>query len=103
VSTTRPVERDERTMAVENVSYRFAFFMLTTLLFYDGAYRSFVHHQSVWDLLAWVFLSYGVAYALQAREKVLARSWVKRVLTIAFVCGAIGAVVGAILAMTRAM
>jgi len=98
VSTTRSAERDERTVAVENVSYRLAFFVLSTAVFYDGAYRSIVLHQAVWDLLALVFVSFGVATIYQARQKTLTRGWAKKVLRIACVWAVIGGIMGAILA-----
>ena len=102
MSTTRSAERDERTVAVENVSYRFAFSVLSTLIFYDAAYRSILLHQSVWDLLAWVFLSFGVAYVYQAREDALPRGrLLKRMLLIALVFGILGAIFGVVLSIIR--
>jgi len=94
-------------VAVENVSYRLAFFLLYTAVLYDGAYRSIVRQEAPWDLLALAFGSLAVAKVYQAREKVLVRGWAKKVLLIACVGGVIGGIVGAIvaaiLAMTRAM
>ena len=102
MNAPRSAEHDERTVAVENVSYRLAFCVLSTLIFYDGAYRSIVLHQSVWDLLAWVFLSFGVAYVYQARQDALPRGrLLKRMLLIALVFGILGAVFGVVLSIIR--
>ena len=53
----QPVIRDERSLAVENSSYRWAYFLLAFGLLVIVAYRGFVGHESNWDLLALVIMS----------------------------------------------
>ena len=50
------VHRDERTTAVENASYRWAYLVLSFGLLLIVAFRSFVYGESAWDLLALVVL-----------------------------------------------
>lgn len=101
MSTSRSAERDERTLAVENASYTLGYFLLATALLYDGAYRSIVLHQSVWDLLALVFVSFAVCRVYQARQKALVPLWTKRAMLIAFVFGILGAIFGWVLSIIR--
>jgi hypothetical protein len=65
---TATVDRDERTIAVENASYRWAYLFLSFGLLAIVAFRSFALHQSSWDLLAIVVLSGVVATALRRRQ-----------------------------------
>jgi hypothetical protein len=71
----QPVIRDERTLAVENSSYRWAYFLLTFGLLVIVAYRSFVWHESNWDLLALVILSGVVTSLYQGANRVLSHRW----------------------------
>ena len=59
------VQRDERTIAVENASYRSAYLFLSYGILALVAYRSFVLHESGWDLLALVILGGVVTTAYQ--------------------------------------
>ncbi len=52
MSTPECVERDERTVAVENASYRWAYLLLTYALLVDAMCRSLVRHEASWDLMA---------------------------------------------------
>lgn len=65
---TATVDRDERTLAVENASYRWAYLFLSFGLLAIVAFRSFALHQSSWDLLAIVVLSGVVATAFRRRQ-----------------------------------
>ena len=75
MSTGSPVQRDERTVLVENASYRWAYLFLSFGLLVLVAYRSFVHHESSWDLLALVVLGGGVGTAYQSFHRVLSARW----------------------------
>jgi hypothetical protein len=67
--------RDERTDAVENTSYKYAYLMLSYGLLMAVAYRSFVLEQQSWDLLALVLLGGVVTTAFQGAGRVLTRRW----------------------------
>jgi hypothetical protein len=70
------VEKDERTIAIENISYRWAYIVLSFGLLIDTAYRSFVRNEASWDLLALVVLTGLVATVYQGMKKTLTKSWV---------------------------
>lgn len=96
MSTLQAVERDERTVAVENVSYRWAYGVLTFALLVDVMYRGLFRHEAAWDLMALVFVGGAICTVYQARQKTLGHGWVVKVV---LVC-CITAVFTAILAMT---
>jgi hypothetical protein len=64
------IERDERTVAVENASYRWAFLFVSFGLLICAAYRAFVFDQSCWDLLLLVVLGGGVGVVYQSWQRV---------------------------------
>jgi hypothetical protein len=76
MSTTQIVHRDERTIAVETASYRWAYLVLSFGLLGLDAYRSFVHHESSWDMLGLVVLGGVVSTAYQGFHGMLSRGWV---------------------------
>jgi hypothetical protein len=90
------VERDERTVAVENASYRWAYVLLTYALLVDVMYRSLVRHEAAWDLMALVILGGAVCTVYQSRQRILAHGWVMKAVLVACIAG----VIAAILAMT---
>jgi hypothetical protein len=92
MSTLETVERDERTVAVENTSYRYAYLVLTYALLADVGWRSFVRHEAAWDLMALVIVGGVVGTLYQASQKVLSRSWVKTALLAAFAAGMVAAI-----------
>jgi hypothetical protein len=69
------VQRDERTVAVENASYRWAYLLLSFGLLLTVAYRSFVYQESPWDLLGLVILAGLFTAAYQGAHHVLTRRW----------------------------
>jgi hypothetical protein len=76
--TAYPVERDERTVMMENASYRLAYHIFSFGLLVIVAYRSFVWRESAWDLLGLVVLGGLVPLAYQGSQHVLSsRSAIK--------------------------
>jgi hypothetical protein len=71
------VMRDERTVTVENASYRWAYLVLSFGLLAIVAYRAYVAQESSWDLLALVILGGLVATAYQGAHNILTRSSAK--------------------------
>lgn len=67
--------RDERTVAVENASYRWAYLLLSFGILASVAYRGFVRNESSWDLLALVIGSGLVATFYQTNHQILTRRW----------------------------
>jgi hypothetical protein len=90
------VRRDERTVAVENASYRWAYSLLTYALLVDVMCRAWFRHEAAWDLMALVVVGGVVASVYQARQRILTHGWVMKVVLV----GCVAAVFAAILAMT---
>jgi hypothetical protein len=90
---TPRIDRDERTEAVENASYRLAYLLMSFGILLDVMYRSERLHQTCWDLFALVILSGAVGRLYQSRHQALAPGWVKKALVLAVLAAAIGAVV----------
>jgi hypothetical protein len=91
MSSTPAVNRDERTVAVENASYRWAYLFLSFGLLALVAYRSFMHHESPWDLMALVVLGGILSAAYQWFHKVLTAQWAATCLLTIVVAGALAA------------
>jgi hypothetical protein len=71
------VERDERVVMVENASYRWAYLLLSFGLLVDVCYRSWVRHETSWDLFGLVILGGAVTTAYQRSNQVLGSRWAK--------------------------
>jgi hypothetical protein len=76
MSITGAVQRDERTVAVEQAAGQWAFLILSYCLLLDIAYRSLVRHEAAWDLMALVIGGGALSAAYQARKNVLNARWV---------------------------
>jgi hypothetical protein len=72
---TGDIERDERTVAVENAGYRWSYLVLSFGLLGLTAYRSWVRGEAVWDLLALVVIGGGVNAVYQGTRRVLNERW----------------------------
>jgi hypothetical protein len=73
--TSHAVQRDERTVSIENTSYRLAYLILSFGLLLSVAYRGFVRHEQAWDLMALVVIGGAVATLYQGTHHVLSRRW----------------------------
>lgn len=73
--TANSIMRDERTVTVENASYRLAYLLISYGLLGSIMYRAFVTDESTWDLMGLVIVSGVIASAHQARQRVLSRRW----------------------------
>ena len=91
------LERDERTVAVENASYRWAAYFLTYALLIDAVYRSWARREAAWDLMLMVVIGGGIAAFYQGREKTLSRGWLKKTVLVL----SLAAVIAFVLAMSR--
>ena len=84
MTTRQSVERDERTVAVENASYKWAYIFLSFALLIDVVYRGVVRNEAAWDLMALVVVGGIVCAVYQARQKTLARG-----VAVLLVCSAV--------------
>jgi len=69
------IETDERTIAVENASYRWGFLYLSFGLLAIVAYRGLLRDEAAWDLMLLIVTAGGICTLLQSRQKVLSRGW----------------------------
>lgn len=93
MSTHQVIERDERTLAVENSGYGWAYGLLTYALLIDVLYRSVVRQEAAWDLMALVIGGGFFCTIYQARHKVLVRRWFLKAVLVACVAAVIAAIV----------
>lgn len=93
--TPAMVERDERVVMVENASYRLACSVVSFGLLLDVIYRSWVRHETAWDLFGLVILGGVVATVYQGGNQALGRGRVKA-MGLTFVLGGVIAVLVAL-------
>lgn len=84
MSTHQSVERDKRTVAVENASSRWALNFITFALLIDVMYRGAFCNEAAWDLLALAIVPGVICTVYQARQKTLS-GWV----AVLMVCSAV--------------
>lgn len=70
-------ERDERTIVIENASYRLGYLVTVYALLVSVMYRSFYRNDAGWDLLGIVIGSGMVVTLSQARHHILGRGWLR--------------------------
>ncbi len=99
MNTHAIVNRDERTLAVENAGYRWAYAFVVYALLVDVVYRGIVFQEAAWDLMALVILSGAVCVGYQARKKAMVKGWAMKAVLVA----CLGAAIAAIVALTHAM
>ena len=75
MSTELAVKRDERTVAVENASFRWSWNFLVWPLILDSLYRQKTLHQEVGDLIALICVSSAIGFVYQWRHKVAVSHW----------------------------
>ncbi len=101
MSTTPPVESDERTVAVENASYRWGWFLLYLGVLCDACYRIYVRQEIPIDLLVLALGSAAFCTLYQVRQKALTHARYKKMLRIGLVFGVLGAIWALILCWYR--
>ena len=104
MSNTPSVERDERTVAVENASYKWAYIFLGYALLIDVMYRGIFRHEAAWDLIALLIVAAAIFEVYQVRRKAhsLSRRWVmERVIIVCGGAAVIGFIVAAIMVWLR--
>lgn len=77
--TNKMITKDERTIFIENISYKFGYNFITFTLLLDVVYRGLRFNEAPWDLLAIVIISGLVMTVYQYRKKILEKTWLKTV------------------------
>ncbi len=90
----KDVVRDERTVSVENASYRWGYMVLAYGILASVAYRGLEHGEANWELLAVVVISGVVTTFWQGRRKILSRRWATLVLVAVALAGLLAAAIG---------
>lgn len=90
---TVALDRDERTVVVENASFRWAYQFVSFGLLVLVGYRSFVRGESAWDLMALVVLGGVVATAYQWSQQVLTVRWLVNALAGLFIAVVVAALI----------
>ena len=103
MSIDQSVKRDERTIAVENASFRAGFIFLLFALLVNVMYRGLFRNEAAWDLMALVVVSSGLSTVYQARQKIWGRDWGSKMVILGFVSAIVAAVIAVILTLTQAM
>jgi hypothetical protein len=71
-----PTGRDERTLAIENASYRWSYLILSFGLLLDLNARILFPHKGDWDLLLLIIVAGMFCTIYQARARVVTRALV---------------------------
>lgn len=102
MSTNPSVGCDERTVAVENAGYRWAYTFVSFALLIDVGYRAMFRHEAAWDLMALLIVGGAVCFVHQVRQKTLGPGWRRQAVLIACLGAVIGLiVVGILLAFSK--
>jgi len=99
MNTEQEVRKDERTVAVENASFKWAYYILCWPLVIDALYRQHVRNEKVGDLIALICVSGAIGIAYQIRHRAIVSYWPWRWRKTAIVLA--GSFVVAILIQTR--
>jgi len=103
MSAHQEVKRDERTVAVENASYKWAFTFVTFALLVDMMCRAVFFREAAWDLFALACVPGMVCTMYQARQKILGHGWLWKMTLLGFVAAVVAAVTAAIITVTKVM
>jgi hypothetical protein len=85
------IEKDERTMSVENQSYRIGYLILDFGILIDIMYRAFMFNDSAWDLFGIIFIGGLITTIYQYKGKILTKNWVKSTVLISILSAIVGA------------
>lgn len=92
------VEKDERTIFIENKSYSYGYKFLSIALLLDVMYRSLMLNEAPWDLLVLIMVSGFIMTAYQYKQKILGQKWLK-ITVIALAVAMVAALITAIITL----
>jgi hypothetical protein len=101
MTTDENVERDERTIAVENASFGGGYAFLLIALLVDVTYRGLFRNEAAWDLLGLVIVSSGFSMIYQARHRIWGPRFLWRMTLVAFVTAIVAATIAVILTIMK--
>ncbi len=96
-------EKDERAVAVGNVSEALGYRILAFALLIDIAYKAYRYDVASWDLFG-IIIGTGLIVTLyQARQKVLGRGWAKSALVVTAIGAAVAAAAAIIVVAVKGL
>lgn len=98
---TPAVHRDERTLVVENASYRWAYLVFSYGLLVIIMYRAYVHNETSVDLWALLFVGGAVSGLYQFSQGVLTKRWTVTVVVSMAVAAVVAAAFAAFMVWMR--
>lgn len=87
------IEKDERSIFIENQSYKYGYMVLTFGILIDIIYRSVRFNEAPWDLFGLIFLSGLITTSHQYRYEIFSKNWLVSVLILALISAIIAAIV----------
>lgn len=75
MNTEQPVKRDERTVAVENASFKWAYYFLVWALLIDAWYRHKIRNEDIGDLVILACVSAAIGHVYLIRHKAVVSNW----------------------------
>ena len=81
------VEKDERTTAVENASYKFGFQFMIYAIFLDVIYRGLKFHEGSFDLIIIVLLSLLPTIIYQYKKKIYPKNMIRNIALLSVIIG----------------
>lgn len=89
----KKIEKDERTIFIENKSSKYGYNILTFGILIDIMYRAIRFNQTSWDLFLLLELTGAVVILYQYKAKIFTENWKKSVLFLIIFAAIIGAAV----------
>ena len=75
MNTEQPVERDERTVAVQNIAFKWGYYVVYLGILLDCFYRRKVRHDDIGDLFVVLGVSVAVVSVYLIRHKAAVPPW----------------------------
>lgn len=97
MNNTPLITRDERTIAVEQAGYLWAYCFITFALLIDVMIRSFFFNEAAWDLLALVIVGGGISTAYQYIQNALTKPLMNRAWLIVIIGSGVAAMIVAMI------
>ena len=77
---SKMIDKDERTIFIENASYKYGYNFISFALLLDVMYRSLRFNEAPWELLGIIIISGFIITIYQYQQKILGKTWMKTAL-----------------------
>ena len=86
----KKTEKDERTIFIENKSYKYGCLIFNFGLLIDIMYRSIRFNEAPWDLFGLIFLSGFVTTVYQYKQNIFTKNWIRNCLLLMIFTAVLG-------------